>query len=123
MLVYGQQQGCLEEGQLEMIRQAILNYAEAGCEVQITEMAVRNFDPEQAERHAAFYADLFRMFTELYQDGKNPLVAVSIWGLTDNPGLPTDNYVYRLNSPWGGLFTEKYAIKDSYRRVYEVLSE
>ena len=120
---YGVQEGCLEQSHIGMIRDAILGYANAGLEVQITEMAVRNFDPEQAERHAAFYADLFRMFTELYQDGKNPLVAVSIWGLTDNPGLPTDNYVYRLNSPWGGLFTEKYAIKDSYRRVYEVLSE
>lgn len=120
---YGVQEGCLEQSHIGMIRDAILGYAAAGLEVQITEMAVRNFDPDQAERHAQFYADLFEMFTELCENGVNPLVAVTVWGLTDNPGLPKDNYVYRLNSPWGGLFTEKYAVKDAYRRVYEVLSK
>ena len=119
---YGVQEGCLEQSHIGMIRDAILGYAGAGLEVQITEMAVRNFDPEQAGRHAEFYADLFRMLAGLRVDGENPLAAVSIWGLTDNPGLPKDNYVYRLNSPYGGLFTQDYAYKDAFRRVWAALA-
>ena len=119
---YGQQQGCLEEGQLEMIRQAILNYAEAGCEVQITEMAVRNFDLTQADRHTEYYGKLFEIFKSVNAE-ENVLKAVSIWGLTDRPNAQKGSYDYSLNSPYGGLFTEKLEEKDAFREVCRVLSE
>ena len=119
---YGTQEGCLEESHIGMIRDAILGYAAAGFEVQITEMAVRNFDRSQAERHAQFYADLFRMFTGLYDGETNPLCAVSIWGLTDNPYAQAGTYTYNLNSPYGGLYNERYGRKDAWRMVYAVLS-
>ena len=75
-----------------------------GLEVQITEMAVRNFDKSQADRHAAFYGDLFTMFTELNQNGENPLKAVSIWGLTDYPQGPKGNVCVQSEQPlwWFG---------------------
>ena len=119
---YGVQEGCLEESHLDMIRDAILGYAQAGYEVQITEMAVRNFDKAQADRHAEYYASLFRVFMGLYQDGQNPLRAVSIWGLTDT-NAPKGNYVYNLNSPYGGLVDLKYQYKDAFYRVQEALKE
>ena len=118
---YGTQQGCLEEGYLDMIRGAILGYAENGLKVQITEMAVRNFEKDQAKKHAEYYAKLFRVFTELNGPEGNPLNCVAIWALTDNPAVPKGNYVYNLNSPYGGLLDEKLAYKDAFYLVEQVL--
>lgn len=120
---YGVQQGCLEDGQVDMIKNEILRYAALDLEVQITEMAVRNFDPSQADRHAAYYEKLFRMFVGLQKDGENPLKAVSIWGLTDYPNEPKGTYVYNLNSPYGGLVDEKLQYKDAFYRVCNALKQ
>ena len=120
---YGVQQGCLEVSHIGMIESAIKGYAAEGLEVQITEMAVRNFELEQAEKHADFYAQLFEMFMGLNGEDGNPLCAVSIWGLTDYPNEPKGTYVYNLNSPYGGLVTEKYEYKDAFVKVYEALKK
>ena len=117
---YGVQEGCLVDSHVNMIRDEILNYAAMGLEVQITEMAVRNFDLEQADKHAEFYGKLFQMFMSLNGENGNPLKAVSIWGLTDTTA-PKGNYVYNLNSPYGGLFTVKLNPKDAFVKVYETL--
>ena len=120
---YGTQQGCLEDSHIDMIRSAIQGYEAQGLDVQITEMAVRNFEKDQADRHAAYYANLFRMFMDLDTEAGNPLNAVTIWGLTDYPNVPKGNYVYNLNSPYGGLVTEKLQYKDAFAQVYAVLSQ
>lgn len=119
---YGVQEGCLEDSHVDMIRDEILNYAAMGLEVQITEMAVRNFDLEQADKHAEFYGKLFQMFMSLNGENGNPLKAVSIWGLTDTTA-PKGNYVYNLNSPYGGLFTVKLNPKDAFEKIYETLKQ
>jgi len=119
---YGVQEGCLVDSHLDMIRDAILSYADMGLEVQITEMAVRNFDLSQADKHAEYYAKLFQLFMGLNGEGGNPLKAVSIWGLTDT-NAPKGNYVYNLNSPYGGLFDLKYQYKDAFQKVYEALKQ
>ncbi|MBQ7657238.1 MAG: endo-1,4-beta-xylanase [Clostridia bacterium] len=119
---YGTQDGCLVDSHLDMIRKEILNYAAAGYEVQITELAVRNFDLTQADRHAEYYAKLFRVFMGLNGEGGNPLKAVSIWGLTDT-NAPKGNYVYNLNSPYGGLLDLKLNYKDAFYKVYETLKQ
>ncbi len=119
---YGHQEGCLEESHIGMIRDAILGYAAAGFEVQITEMAVRNFERDPAARPAPHYADLFALFAGLYDGATNPLCAVSIWGLTDNPYAQPGTYNYNLNSPYGGLYNERYGRKDAWKMVYAVLS-
>ena len=117
---YGVQDGCLVTSHLSMIKNAILGYAAMGQEVQITEMAVRNFDLKQADKHAEFYASLFKIFMSLNGEEGNPLKAVSIWGLTDT-NAPKGNYVYNLNSPYGGLFDLKLNEKEAFRKVYEAL--
>jgi endo-1,4-beta-xylanase len=119
---YGVQEGCLVDSHVDMIRKEILNYAAMGLEVQITEMAVRNFDLTQADRHAEFYAKLFRMFMDLNGENGNPLKAVSIWGLTDT-NAPKGNYVYNLNSPYGGLYDLKLNPKDAFQKVYDTLKQ
>lgn len=120
---YGVQQGCLVDSHIGMIETAIKNYAAEDLEVQITEMAVRNFELEQADKHTDFYARLFEMFVSLNGEDGNPLCAVSIWGLTDYPNEPKGTYVYNLNSPYGGLVTEKLEYKDAFVKVYEVLKK
>ncbi|MBR3642222.1 MAG: endo-1,4-beta-xylanase, partial [Parasporobacterium sp.] len=119
---YGVQEGCLVDSHVDMIRKEILNYAAMGLEVQITEMAVRNFEKEEAGHHAEYYAKLFGVFMDLYneEDG-NPLNVVAIWGLTDYPNVPKGNYVYNLNSPYGGLVDETLNYKDAFWKVYESL--
>lgn len=120
---YGTQQGCLVDSHIGMIKKAILGYEAAGLDVQITEMAVRNFDKSQAPKHAEFYAKLFKMFMSLYNGNENPLNCVAIWGLTDYPNVPKGNYVYNLNSPYGGLIDEKLNYKDAFVKVYEALKQ
>ena len=119
---YGVQQGCLQKSDLNRIRNAIGKYAALGCEVQITEMAVRNFELDQADKHVEFYGELFKVFMEVNAGEEKPLTCVAIWGLTDYPNVPKDNYVYKLNSPYGGLVTEKYEIKPAFEKVYEILN-
>ena len=120
---YGTQEGCLEEEHLDWIRDAITGYADAGLKVQITEMAVRNFEKDQADAHAEYYAKLFGVFKDLYdEEAGNPLNCVAIWALTDYPNAPKGNYVYNLNSPYGGLVDEFYNKKDAFFRVEEELS-
>ncbi len=120
---YGTQEGCLNDSHLSMIKNAILGYAEKGYDVQITEMAVRNFDLSQADRHADYYARLFKVFMSLKTENGNPLNCVAIWGLTDYPHVPKGNYVYNLNSPYGGLVDENLDYKDAFRKVCEALQQ
>ncbi len=120
---YGSQNGCLNMNDIEKIRSCILKYADLGCEVHITEMALRCYEPGDAwmQKHADFYAAMFKMLTSINTDTSSPLTNVSIWGLFDCEYLPTSNYTWKLNSPYGGLFTSGCAIKPAFRSVYQVL--
>ncbi len=121
---YGTQSGCLTDSILRDLAASIQIYADRGLEVQITEMAVRNYDKEKAPEHAAFYA---RLFTEVFLPAnageKKPLTAVCIWGVSDCPQLPQSHYTWKLNSPYGGLITEKNEIKTSFDAVYHALKQ
>jgi len=118
---YGTQNGCMSDGDISRIRDSILAYQALGMDVHITEMAVRNYELDQAEKHAAYYGRLMKMFTSLQQNGENPLSCVAIWGLVDCSYLPKDHYSYKLNSPYGGLINEKYELKPAFDTVYTVL--
>ena len=120
---YGTQSGCMEPSHPAMIKTAILNYAALDLDVQITEMAVRNFETAQADKHAEFYATLFETFVSLNTESGNPLNSVSIWGLLDAPNEPKGTYNYNLNSPYGGLFDENLAEKDALHLVIEQLKK
>ncbi len=119
---YGEQKGCLSESLITDLKRSIEIYAGKGYEVQITEMAVRNFDQKQAARHADFYGRLFsEVFMKMNSEEGNPLTAVCIWGLVDAPAGNTNNYVYKMNSPYGCLLDTKYQIKTCFDTVYHVL--
>lgn len=119
---YGVQQGCLDPALLTQLAESIRIYSQQGLEVQITEMAVRNFDPAKAAEHADFYARLFTdVFVPADAGEDKPLTAVCIWGITDAPTSDPNNYVYKLNSPYGGLLTLQGKIKTSFDAMYRAL--
>jgi len=119
---YGTQSGCLADSLLKDLAESIRIYADRGLEVQITEMAVRNYEKEKAPEHAAFYARLFaEVFLPANAGDRKPLTAVCIWGVADCPDLPQSNYTWKLNSPYGGLITEKGRIKTSFDAVWHAL--
>ena len=119
---YGEQQGCLDPALLTQLADSIRQYSERGLQVQITEMAVRNFDQSRAAEHAEFYARLFTdVFVPADAGEDKPLTAVCIWGITDAPANDTGSYVYKLNSPYGGLLTLNGKIKTSFDAMYRAL--
>ena len=119
---YGTQSGCLDPTILTNVKQSIRDYANLGLEVQLTEMAVRNFDKTKADRHAEFYAGLFTDVLMKANTAEDvPLTAVCIWGLVDAPENAKGSYVYNLISPYGGLLDTKYRIKPCFDAVWHAL--
>ena len=119
---YGEQNGCLDPSIITNVKKAIQTYAALGVEVQLTEMAVRNFDKKRVADHDAFYSKLFSdVFMKANTEESAPLTAVCIWGLVDAYEGMKGNYVYNLNSPYGCLLTTKYKIKTCFDAVYHTL--
>ena len=119
---YGVQSGCLDPSIITNVQRAISTYSSLGLEVQLTEMAVRNFDKTKAAEHDAFYARLFSdVFMKANTAESQPLTAVCIWGLVDAYEGMKGNYVYNLNSPYGCLLTTDYRIKTCFDSVYRTL--
>ena len=111
----------MNESDLKQIKNAINAYAYLGVEVHITEMAVRNYEKDKAHEHAEFYAKLMKMIKDLQKEKNNPVTNITIWGLIDQPFLAKDNYSYRQNGPFCGLFDERMNYKESFDLVYEEL--
>lgn len=120
---YGTQRGCMNDGNIRDIKKSILMYAELGVEVQLTEMAVRNYDKDKAHEHAEFYQRLFKMFKSINRDAEKPiLTSVAIWGLVSNPyDIPT-SYSYKMNGTYGGLFGWNCKAEEAFRLVHAELA-
>ena len=119
---YGQQDGCMNDNDLSLIKTAIKMYSDLGIEVQLTEVAVRNYDENKISDHAKFYGKLFRTVINAINEGAN-FTGFTIWGIADNPTMPTYDYSYAMNSPFCGLFDQYYKPKEACREVYKVLAE
>ena len=66
------------------MKESIETYAALGLDVQLTEMAVRNFDKTKVAEHDAFYSKLFSdVFMKANTEEGKPLTAVCIWGLSE----------------------------------------
>ncbi|MBQ3155339.1 MAG: endo-1,4-beta-xylanase [Clostridia bacterium] len=119
---YGTQTGCMKQTNLSDIKQSILAYAELGVEVQITEMAVRNYRADLEMEHGDFYRRLFKMFKAINRNQETPkLTNVAIWGMLDRPNEPKTSYGYKMNGTHGGLFGENCAVKEAFRLVHAEL--
>ena len=117
---YGQQAGCMNNNDISLVKTAIKMYSSLGLEVQLTEVAVRNYDQTQINNHAKFYGNLFRAVISAINEGAN-FTGFTIWGITDNPSMPKTDYSYKMNGPYCGLFDQYYQIKQAYKEVYRAL--
>lgn len=114
---YGKQQGCFSQNDVNLVRKSIKEYAALGVEVQLTEMALRNYEADKQAEHAAFYGDMFEVFCAANEGENNPLTSVAIWGLLDCNNQP-NSYGWKQNGPYCGLFTFKLRVKDSFKTIY-----
>ncbi len=121
---YGTQAGCMKDSNLNDIKKSILLYHdELGVEVQLTEMAVRNYDESQLQKHADFYQKLFKVFKSINRGREEPiLTGVAIWGLTDNPFDNKNSYTYKMNGTHGGLFGRGCTVKQAFIQVHAELA-
>ncbi|MGN1369690.1 MAG: endo-1,4-beta-xylanase [Aristaeellaceae bacterium] len=115
---YGHQEGCMSDNDVALVRKSIQEYAALGMEVQLTEMALRNYDPDKQSEHAAFYGKMFDVFCTANEGEGNPLTSVTSWGLVDCNNLPSSHYTWKLNSPYCGLFDLRLNVKESFKTIY-----
>ncbi len=122
---YGKQAGCMNDGDISKIRTAVEMFASHDVEVHVTEMAVRNYENSDAfvNFHADYYERLFEMFLSLNEGEEKPLTGISIWGLYDRPDLSKDDYSYKMNGPYCGLFTENFEVKQAFVNIYNLLKK
>ena len=119
---YGQQTGCLSQDLISNTKASIKAFAGLGMEVHITEMALRNYDESLADEHAAFYGKMFSMLRDINRElGKDVLTSVTIWGVNDVTPNAWNTYVWKLNSTFGGILTERGEIKTSFDAMYDAL--
>jgi len=121
---YGSQNGCMNPGDIYSVKDAILTYAKLGVEVQLTEVALRNYENDEvtAKRHCDFYASFFKMLKSINTPESSPLTCVAIWGLVDNPSLDKNNYSYKMNGPYCGLYDWRMNYKEDFKAVYKILT-
>ena len=117
---YGQQAGCMNSADITKFADAIKFYSDMGLEVHVTELALRNYEKEKAAKHEAFYEDFFKMLAAA-ADEYHSLTCVAIWGICDNPNMPKNDYNYKMNGPYCGLFNYDCTKKAEFYRVCKVL--
>jgi len=117
---YGQQSGCMNANDINLFKNAIKFYSNMGLEVQVTELALRNYEKEKLDQHAAFYENFFKMLAATADETKS-LTCVAIWGICDNPSLPKNDYSYKMNGPYCGMYNYDCTRKPEYFRVAKVM--
>ncbi len=119
---YGVQAGCLSQDLLTNAKQSILAFDALGMEVQMTEVAIRNYEEERQAEHAEFCGNFFRMLRSINEQlGHTALTGVTFWGVNDVTPNAGNTYVWKLNGTWSGLLTEKGKIKTSFDAIYDAL--
>ena len=100
---YGQHAGCMSANDINLFKNAIVFYSNLGLEVHVTELALRNYDKTKAVQHANYYEKFFQMLASVADEYKS-LTCVAIWGICDNPSLPKNDYSYKMNGPYCGMY-------------------
>lgn len=117
---YGQQAGCMNPNDIKLFSEAIKFYGQMGLEVHVTELALRNYEKEQAAKHETFYENFFKMLAAANRENTY-LTGVSIWGLTDNPALPKSDYSYKMNGPYCGIYQYDLKKKTEFFKILKAL--
>ena len=117
---YGQQAGCMSANDINLFKNAIVFYSNLGLEVHVTELALRNYDKTKAVQHANYYEKFFKMLASVADEYKT-LTCVAIWGICDNPSLPKNDYSYKMNGPYCGMYNYDCSKKPEFFKVIKAL--
>ncbi len=117
---YGQQAGCMSANDINLFKNAIVFYSKLGLEVHVTELALRNYDKAKSVQHADYYESFFKMLASV-ADELNTLTCVAIWGICDNPSLTKDDYSYKMNGPYCGMYNYDCSKKPEFFKVIKAL--
>lgn len=120
---FGQQDGCMNDSDINLVKTAIQKFASLDIEVQVTELAVRNYknDAETLAKHAEFYKKLFQAYLDINSGDEKPLTAVTIWGIVDNPDLDPEDYSFTMNGTYCGLFDENLGVKGAFINIHDLM--
>ena len=117
---YGQQSGCMNPYDIQLFANAIRFYSDLGMEVHVTELALRNYEEGKASDHENFYENFFKMLAAA-ADERHTLTCVAIWGICDNPNMPKNDYSYKMNGPYCGIYNFDCSRKPEYNRIIKAL--
>lgn len=117
---YGQQAGCMNTSDLTRIETAVRMYHDLGIKVHVTEMSVRNYEKDKLDKHAEFYGKLFAVYKKLNAE-EQLIENITIWGICDDPMLSKNDYSYKMNGPYCGLFDRGCKRKDAYYQALKAL--
>lgn len=120
---FGHQSGCMNDSDINLVKTAIQTFASHNVEVQVTELAVRNYqnDAETLATHAEFYKKLFQAYIDINSGDEKPLTAVSIWGIVDNPDLDPEDYSFTMNGTYCGLFDQNLGVKGAFIKIHDLM--
>lgn len=123
---YQKQQGCLEYSWVDKTTTTIKEFAsmEPSVHVQLTEMAMRNFDYDYMDDHGKFAADLFNGLASINEETNNAFTSMSIWAFIDDPVMNKveESFDYWQYGPFSGMFDDVYRVKPAFKNAYDILN-
>lgn len=123
---YQKQQGCLEQSWVDKTTKTIKEFSsmEPSVHVQLTEMAMRNFDWDALEDHGDFAARLFNGLANINSETNNSFTSMSMWAFIDDPcfNKVDDSFDYWQYAPFSGMFDDVYRVKPAFTFAHNILS-
>ncbi|MCI8306566.1 MAG: endo-1,4-beta-xylanase [Lachnospiraceae bacterium] len=123
---YQKQQGCLEQSWVDKTTKTIKEFSsmEPSVHVQLTEMAMRNFDWDALEDHGDFAARLFNGLANINSETNNSFTSMSMWAFIDDPcfNKVDDSFDYWQYGPFSGMFDDVYRVKPAFTFAHDILS-
>ncbi len=123
---YQKQQGCLEQSWVDKTTKTIKEFSgmTPSVHVQLTEMAMRNFDWDALEDHGDFAARLFNGLADINSETNNSFTSMSMWAFIDDPcfNKVDDSFDYWQYAPFSGMFDDVYRVKPAFTFAHDILS-
>ncbi len=124
---YKKQDGCLDPQWVTRTTETIKMFSDMqpSVHVQLTEMAMRNFDYDYMDKHGEFAADLFEGLANINSQTNNAFTSMSIWAFIDDPVMNKveESFDYWQYGPFSGMFDDVYRVKPAFEHAYEILSK
>ena len=122
---YQKQNGCLTDSWVDKTIKTIKEFSamEPSVHVQLTEMAMRNFDWDALDEHGNFAAKLFNALADINQETNNSFTSMSMWAFIDDPVMNKveESFDYWQYAPFSGMFDDTYRVKPAFINAHRIL--